>query len=282
MSRTSPFRFGVYHPRGIESTFCVTPVFRYHRDGVIEFCDTERGRVLAEIFQGMGHIRFVDKPITIEEAFARYGNPRRQVHTDHICKMHVDAMAMGHNNYIPWMTFTLAELMAAKRFCGQFRSPICINPIAGGAVQDPNGGHETRMLPIHSWERIIDALKDQHDFIYFTKEDNYIPIRGTHPVFHLSLRQMCAVYKIAQIVLSIDNGLYHGAIAAGARVHCFVPMDQRKYYAPNFVYTPDMWWDEPKRVEYYSYSGVDGLIRELGGTTTTLEHNLLTAGRQAL
>ncbi len=282
MSRTAPFRFGVYHKRGIESTFMVTPVFRYHRDAIIEFHDTERGRVLAEIFKGMGHIRFVREPITIEEAFALYGDRRRQVHTDHICKMHVDAMAMGHNNYIPWMTFTLDELLAAKRFCAQFRNPVCLNPMAGGAVQDPLGGHDQRMLPMASWQRIVDALRDQYDFIYFTKEDNHREIRHTHPVFDLSLRQMCAVFKVAHLCLGIENGLHHGAIAAGATSKCFINLDMKRFYAPNTFYTDDMWWDEPKRVEYYSYSGVDGLIRELGGDTATMEHNLLTGGPQRL
>ncbi len=285
MSRVTPFRFGVYHKRGIESTFMVTPVFRYHRDAIIEFHDTERGRVLADIFTGMGHIRFVKDPITIEEAFARYGNPKAQDHCAHICKMHVDAMAMGHNNYIPWMVFSPADILFAKRFLAQFRNPIVICPVAGAAVQNPGGEGYGRMMPMASWQRIVDALRDEHDFVYFTKEDNHIPLKHTHPVLNLSLRQMCAVFKVAQIYLGIENGLHHGAIAAGAHTRCFINLNLRQFFAPNTFYTDDMWWDEPKRVQYYSYSGVDGLITDISLKPRPLEQletNLLTHGPQAM
>lgn len=248
----------------------VTPIFRYHRDGIIEFHDTERGRQLATIFEGMGHIRFVEEPITIEESFRLYGDIRKQNHQAHICKMHVDSLCMGHNNYIPWINLRPDEVLWAKHFCAQFKNPVVLNPMAGGAVQDPHGGHDGRMLPIKGWQRIVDALYGQYDFIYFTKEDNHLPIKKTHPIFHFTFRQMCAVFKVAQVCLGIENGLHHGAIAAGAHSRCFINLDMKTFFAPNTFYLPQMWWDEPRRVEYYAYSGVDGLIQELSGRPVKL------------
>lgn len=245
----------------------------------IEFHDTERGRQLATIFDGLGHARFVKDPITIEESFRRYGDPRKQDHKAHICQMHVDTLCMGHNNYIPWIMLQPAELIWAKRWCAQFRNPVCICPVAGAAKQNVGGEGYGRMLPMEQWQRIVDALRDQYDFIYFTKEDNYLPLRHVHPVFHLTLRQMCAVFRVSGLYLGIECGLHHGAIAAGAYTKCFINLNLNQYFAPNTFYTDPMWWNEPKRVEYYAYHGVEGLIAELGGKPIPrpAEVNLLAA-----
>lgn len=257
----TPLRFGVPHHTGIESTFLATVVFRYNRNAIIEFRDTDRGRQLATVFEGMGQIQFVKEPISLEESIRLYGDPALQDNQAHIAEMYVRSLQLNHSNYIPWVALRPDEILWAKRYVAQFRNPICLCPAAGDASSNPDGFK--RMLPERGWSRIVDALHGQYDFIYFTKADNHFPIKHTTPVFELTLRQMCAVFRVAGIYLGIECGLHHGAIAAGAYSKCLINPNQTEYFAPNTVYTPGMWQEEPKRVEYYPFSRVDAVIHDL-------------------
>ncbi len=264
--RVSSIKFGVYHKVGIESTFMATPIFRYNRNSTIQFYNTDRGRELAEIFNGMGKIEFVDEPIKLEDSISIFG--QKSVGDDyiHICKMYVNAHNMRHDNYIPWMNFTIKEILWAKKYLSKFKNPVCICPVTGQFNRDFKPENHPRMMSLVSWHNIVGELKNLgHEVLYFTKKDNLSPIADTFPVTDLSLRQMCALFKVSGIYIGLENGMHHGAVAAGATTFCFILDDINKYFWPNTVYTDDMWIHEPKRVNYYTFNEVDRFLADFKG-----------------
>lgn len=248
-------QFGIPHT-SIESTFLATCLFRNSPTSTVQVRDTWYGRNIGSIFEGMARVAYVDQPIPEDIAMKMYGNPAKRDFSDHVAKMYVNSFEMGHDNYIPWMTFTPSDIERARDIVSRFKGPICISPICGQYHRDRDWRKHVRMMDLSVWHKMVSQFKRAgRDVFYFTSSKNYVEIPGTIPFLDIPLRDMCALFRVSGHYAGIENGMLYGAIASGARCLCIIPEHNNTHFvAKNWVFTDDMWKHEAKRVFYITMS----------------------------
>lgn len=253
-------RIGFDH-HGIESTFMATVLCRNNPNVIFEFKPDERGRDLSSIFDGIAKIQFTEKPITFEQSLELFGNRQKYNPQAHICQMYLDTFEGNNDNYIPFMRFSQKDVEKSYKILTKFNRPIIINPMAGQYKLNGDINKHYRMMPIDKWNEIISSLKMRgHDILYVGRSDNYIPLERTEQFFNLSLRETMALIKVCGFYLGIENGMFHGAVASGAKCFLFIPSvndDYRKFFWPNFVYKPEFWRFERQRVWNHTFTESD-------------------------
>ena len=244
-------RYGIPDKPDLGDTLLLTPVFK-NNPGTMEFNRTARGAQISELFRGLCDIRFVDKVLPESEYFTRYGNITKKQPLNHACKNYCSIFGVETNDFIPKIILTEDEKQFAREFTKDLRNPITITPITGIFPNDPQKT-ATWMLSQEKWNELTAELSKKHDILYFSKSGTDFKINNTIELFGMDVRKMCALFNICGRNIGIENGLLHAAIASGATTYNLIQGYSWGYniYAPNYIYTPDMWQNEPKRAFYF-------------------------------
>lgn len=243
--------YGIPDKPDLGDTLLLTPLFK-NNPGTIEFNRTPRGVQISELFRGLANIKFVDKVLPESEYFTKYGDITKKLPLSHACKNYCSIFGVETNNFIPKVILAEEEKQFAREFIKDLKNPITITPITGAFPNDPQKTN-TWMLNQEKWNELTAELSKKHDILYFSGPGTKFPINNTIELFSMDVRKMCAIFNICGRNIGIENGLLHAAIASGATTYNLVHTFGWGYniYAPNYIYTDDMWTNEPKRAFYF-------------------------------
>lgn len=250
---------------GIAETFFLTPLFRYNHNSEMQFLNNEHGKKCASIFKGMCKISLFDNPKDIHHQIEPYGDNSKHRHDQHQIKNFLDIFGFTHDNYIPWIDLSISDITRAKEQLSKYRNPITISPFAGGFSNNCPSAL-SRMIDIQEWQKIVDYLTFKgFDVICLTAAHNNIQLDNVSTLFDFNFRQLAALIKICGVHIGIENGLFHAAIASGAKCFSIVPSFGFNGYINfcSYGYIDSMWIHEPNRVKYYLFNEVDKLLGDL-------------------
>ena len=248
---------------GIGDSLQITPVFKYFTDGIIEVKDNEQGYKVGRLYEKMAKVIYLDNPITQEESFIKYGD---------INKSH--PLRNGALNYltiygienkvspIPWVVLADMEVEWAENYLKKYHNPVIVVTSTAASDRDSNGNH-SRCMSRESWQDIINFYSSTgHQVIHIGSPNNKHSFDNVFREFDLNVRQAAACFKVVKKVITVDTGLYHLALAAGAYTKCLVPTFGwgDNYYFPNWSYTPNM-FDNECLVEYYTFDDYRAIFK---------------------
>ena len=248
---------------GIGDNMQITPIFKHFRNSTIEIVNNEQGYRAAEIYKGMATIVMKDNPIRQEKSFEIYGNPNKHNAFENGAQNYLNIFSITDVTPIPWIVLTTEELLWARSFLSLFKNPLgfcCTN----SNFKNPSGIDYYKQFPFHMWKEILEVYQKRYDILQFASiSDEIIGYPGVIPIYGLTLRQAASCFKIIGRYLGIDTGLYHLALAAGAKVKTLVPTFgfAPNYYFPNWSYTPEMFGGEC-RAQYYLFEDYKRLMVE--------------------
>lgn len=250
---------------GLGETFCLTPLFRYNRKSEMHFLNNEHGNKCASVFDGMCDIKIFDDPKLVNHQVLPYGDISKQKNGRHQILNFLEMFGIEHDNYIPWIDLQIEDLTRAKKLLANYKNPITIAPVSGGfSVGCSNA--LSRMISTEEWQKIVDYLNNSgFDVIYITAPNNTIPLKDVNILTDFNYRELAAIMKICGIHIGVENGLFHAAVASGAKCLGIVPSFgwNGHLFFDSFAYTENMWIHEPNRVKYYLFDEINKLIKDL-------------------
>lgn len=253
---------------GLGETFCLTPLFRYNRNSEMHFLNNEHGVKCYSVFDGMCHAKIFDDKSKVHHQVEPYGDISKERSDCHQVKNFLKIFGFEHDNYIPWIDLTPKDIINAKRALSIFKNPITISPVSGGHKNNcPNA--LSRMIPMEHWQQMIYQLKDLYGFdvICIASPDDIPPLEGVTMFTEFNYRQLTSIIKCCGIHIGIENGVFHAAVASGAKCFGIVPSFgwNGHLFFHSFAYTDDMWIHEPVRAKYYLFNQLNELINDVLG-----------------
>lgn len=251
---------------GLGETFCLTLLFRYNRNSEMHFLNNEHGNRCASVFDGMCDIRIFDNPSDVHHQVAPYGDIRKERSDCHQVKNFLRMFGIEHDNYIPWIKFISKDIVEAKKALSVFKNPITISPVSGGYKIGCSNAL-SRMISMEHWQKTINTLVNEHGFdvICITSPDSIPSLNNVTMLTDFNYRQLAAIIHCCGIHIGIENGIFHAAVASGAKCFGIVPSFgwNGHLFFHSFAYTDDMWIHEQVRAKYYLFNQIDKLIEDV-------------------
>lgn len=247
---------------GVGDTFVFTSVCRYadvtYEIPVDSFCASD----LASILQSVARVEYVHEPISEAQSLAEYVSqygpvpempPVRGVHAS---RRWLWRYGINAANALPHVEPPIADIDWAMKWLRLYRNPIVFTPIPGGLRNPDDAVARTKYVLPELWEATLGRLARDHDLLYFTARDNYVPFPHVKPLLGFPVAKIAAVLCLCRRHLGVENGLLHLAIAVGATCRVGMPtVDGKSCYnaADYYVYAGDMWQTEPCRAFYHLF-----------------------------
>lgn len=263
-------RFGF--PRGAPSvgdTFLFTSLCRYtdvtYEIPVDSFCASD----IASILQSVARIEYVDTPITEEESLQLYTRqygpvpPLPMTRGIHSARRWLMRYGLDAPNALPFAEPPMHEVEWARKWLVRYKNPIVFTPIPGG-MNNPNDlMARTKFVHPELWSTTLKRLSQDHDLLYFTARDNYIPFPYVKTLLGFPVAKIAAIMWLCRRHIGVENGLLHMAIAMGAKCRVGMPtVDGKSFYdaCDYYIYAGNMWDTEPCRAFYHLFD--DGSDKE--------------------
>ena len=256
-----PLRWGLNRSFGIADVFLMTPVFA-QMDTIIEAPrDCVCALDLAEILRSVATIEIVKDPISPEEAVRLYSPssiPTSSGTILHAAKGHLRRYGLPETDCIPRASAPNHDLEWATIFLKAYHNPVTFAPMPGGFKNPMDRTARGKFLPPENWNRILAENGKNHDILYFTSRDNYVPMPHCHPIIGLSPSKMAAIMQLTRKHVGVENGLLHMAIAMGCTVHAYIPSIgiYENHCFPIYMYTQDMFGTEACRAFYHTFKSI--------------------------
>lgn len=262
-SFTKPaIRWGLTRSFGVADAFLMTPVFR-QTNAIVEvprdcFCALD----IASVLGSVAKIQLVQNPISQIDSLNRYGIGAHNVNQGfnglHAAKNYLRLYGLSTTDCLPHAGTPKHELEWALQFLKSYRNPITFTPMPGGFKNPLDRTARGKFLPPEHWDRILAEMQRDHDILYFTSRDNYVPMPRCIPLVGFPVAKIAAVMQLTRKHLGVENGLLHLAIAMGSTVHAYVPSSgiYENHCFPAYMYTSDMFGGGPHRAFYHSFRSV--------------------------
>lgn len=255
-------RYGLSRSFGVADTFLMTPVFRQIKT-VIEvprdcFCALDIASILGSIAQ----IELVKEPISQTESLNRYGigahNMNNGFNGLHAAENYLRLYGLNTKDALPAASAPKRELEWAFQFLRAYRNPITFTPMPGGFKNPQDRSARGKFLPPDHWDGILSGIKKDHDILYFTSRDNYVPMPHCIPLIGFPVAKIAAIMQLTQRHLGVENGLLHMAMAMGSTVHAYIPSTgfYENHCFPVYMYRQDMFQGRPHRAFYHPFESV--------------------------